>query len=151
MIPAWLSVFDAIVAMLLLIAGVGGAHFSLLPSVWSVDPAGVGFYLMLLSFLFAVMATLIGLLGIARTAAPARRVGRSKALAGTLLGLAIAIPLGFTMRPWTLMRPGPDANSSLVGMRSRDGAGDFDLNHARSREFFAMLKPGADAGTRSPS
>jgi uncharacterized protein (DUF1499 family) len=50
------------------------------------------------------------------------------------------------------VRPGPDANSSLVEMRSRsrDGTGDFGVNYKRIRAFFAMLKPGGDAGAASP-
>jgi uncharacterized protein (DUF1499 family) len=51
------------------------------------------------------------------------------------------------------VRPGPDANSSLVEMRSRarDGTGDFGVNYNRLREFFAMLKPGGNSGAASPS
>jgi hypothetical protein len=39
------------------------------------------------------------------------------------------------------VRPGADANSSLVEMRSRsrDGTGDFGVNYNRIREFFGML------------
>jgi uncharacterized protein (DUF1499 family) len=109
MIPAWLSILDAILAVLLLLVGIGGAHFFLLPSVWGADPAMVGFYLTLFSFLFAALALLIGLLGIARTAAPERRVGRPKALAGTILGLAIAVPLGLMGWRWMSM-PYPEIN-----------------------------------------
>jgi len=109
MITAWLSLLNAIVAALLLLVGIAGAHFSLLPSVGGADPAMVGFYLMLLSFIFAALALLIGLIGIARTAAPTRRLGRPKALAGTLLGLAIAGPLGFVMWRWVSM-PFPEMN-----------------------------------------
>ena len=48
------------------------------------------------------------------------------------------------------VRPGPDANSSLVEMRSRSraGTGDFGVNYNRIREFFALLKAG---GAASPS
>ena len=51
------------------------------------------------------------------------------------------------------VRPGPDANSSLVEMRSRsrDGTGDFGANYKRIQGFFGMLKPGGDAGAASPS
>ena len=109
MIPAWLSLLDAILAVLLLLVGIAGAHFFLLPSVGGADPAMLGFYLMLLSFLLAALAVLIGLLGIARTAAPARRVGRPKAIAGLVLGLLVAVPVGFTMWRWMSM-PYPEIN-----------------------------------------
>jgi len=49
------------------------------------------------------------------------------------------------------VRPGPDAKSSLVEMRSRDGTGDFGVNYNRIREFFGMLKSGDDSGAVSPS
>jgi hypothetical protein len=45
------------------------------------------------------------------------------------------------------VRPGPDANSSLVQMRSRSrhGRSDFGANYNRIREFFGMLKPAGDS------
>jgi hypothetical protein len=51
------------------------------------------------------------------------------------------------------VRPGPDANSSLVEMRSRSrhGTGDFGVNYNRIREFFGLLKPGGGSGAASPS
>ena len=51
------------------------------------------------------------------------------------------------------VRPGPDANSTLVEMRSRsrDGSGDFGVNYNRIRDFFAMLKPRGGAGAAPPS
>ncbi|MGZ6194559.1 MAG: hypothetical protein ACXWML_04950, partial [Candidatus Binataceae bacterium] len=109
MITAWLSIMNAILAVLLLLVGIGGAHLSLLPSVCGADSAMVGFYLTLFSFLFAALALLIGLLGIARTAAPERRVGRPKAVAGLVLGLLVAVPVGFTMWRWISM-PYPAIN-----------------------------------------
>ena len=245
MIPAWLSMLDAILAVVLLAVGLIGAHFGL------VLPMS-GFSMFLLSFAMAILALLFGLIGLARTSAPERRFGRPKAVAGIVLSLVIAIPVGFTMWRWMSMpypeindittdyanppafvqppgsaadsmkydrtkfepvqskeypkldplrlddkpddaftkvkaaastmpgwiivyddpathtiegvqfsnlfrfcddfviqvRPGPDANSSLVEMRSRsrDGTGDFGVNYNRIRGFFAMLKPGADAG-----
>jgi uncharacterized protein (DUF1499 family) len=51
------------------------------------------------------------------------------------------------------VRPGPDADSSLVEMRSRsrNGTGDFGVNYNRIRQFFALLKPGAHGVAASPS
>ncbi|HVA84088.1 MAG TPA: DUF1499 domain-containing protein [Candidatus Binataceae bacterium] len=250
MIPAWLSTFDAILAVLLVGLGVVGAHMGVIPPM-------TGFLAFLLSFVIAILAVLLGLLGLARTSAPQRRPGRPKAVAGIVLGLLVAVPVGFTMWRWMSMpypeindittdyanppefvkppelspdsmkydrgkfepvqskeypkldplrldekpddafakvsaaahtmpgwqivdddrttrtiegvetsylfrfrddfviqvRPGPDANSSLVEMRSRsrDGTGDFGVNYQRIKAFFAMLKPGGDAGTASPS
>lgn len=109
MITAWLSILNAILAATLLILGLGGAHLSLLPSIWGADSPMVGFFLMLFSFLFAVLALLFGLIGLLRTSAPARRVGRPKAVAGLVLGLLVAGPVGFTMWRWMSM-PYPDIN-----------------------------------------
>ena len=93
MIPAWLSLLDAILAIVLLVVGVGGAHFFL------VTPL-LGFQLFLLSLPIALLAFLIGLVGIARTRAEARRAGRPKALAGTILGVLVAVPLAAIIWSW---------------------------------------------------
>lgn len=251
MIPAWLSLLDAILAVLLVGIGVAGAHLGLVPPM-------TGFLAFLLSFAIAILALLFGLIGLLRTSAPKRRPGRPKAVAGLVLGLLVAGPVGFTMWRWMSMpypeindittdydnppafvhppdlsadsmkydrakfqpvqskeypkldplrldekpddafaklkaaanttpgwvivyvdpatrtvegvetsylfrfrddfviqvRPGPDANSSLVEMRSRsrDGTGDFGVNYKRIRGFFAILRPGGEAGApASPS
>jgi uncharacterized protein (DUF1499 family) len=249
MIPAWLSTFDALLAVLLVSIGVAGAHMGMISPM-------TGFLAFLLSFVIAILALLFGLIGLARTSAPQRRPARPKAVQGIVVGLLVAVPVGFTMWRWVSMpypeindittdydnppafvqppdmsadsmkydrakfqpvqskeypkldplrldekpddafakvkaaastmpgwlivyvdpatrtiegietsylfrfrddfviqvRPGPDANSSLVEMRSRsrDGTGDFGVNYKRIRAFFAMLKPGGDAGAASP-
>lgn len=102
MIPAWLSILDAILALLLVGIGVAGAHLGL------VSPM-TGFLAFLLSFAIAVLALLFGLIGLLRTSAPQRRPGRPKAVAGLILGLLIAIPVGFTMWRWMSM-PYPEIN-----------------------------------------
>lgn len=102
MIPAWLSIVDAILAVLLVGIGVAGAHLGLVPPM-------TGFLAFLLSFAIAVLALLFGLIGLARTSAPARRPGRRKAVAGLLLGLLVAVPVGLTMWRWMSM-PYPDIN-----------------------------------------
>jgi uncharacterized protein (DUF1499 family) len=102
MITAWLSILDAILAVLLVGVGVVGAHLGLVPPM-------TGFLAFLLSFAVGVLALLFGLIGLARTAAPERRPGRSKAVAGLVLGLLIAVPVGLTMWRWMSM-PYPDIN-----------------------------------------
>jgi uncharacterized protein (DUF1499 family) len=97
MIPAWLSLLDAILAVILLAVGVGGAHFFLVAPL-------LGFQLFLLSVPIAALAFLIGLLGIARTGAEQRRAGRPLALAGTILGAVVAVPLVLIIRSWMSMR-----------------------------------------------
>jgi len=102
MIPAWLSILDAILAALLVGIGVIGAHLGM------VTPMS-GFLMFLLSFAIAILALLFGLLGLARTSAPERRPGRPKAVAGTVLSLLIAVPVGLTMWRWMSM-PYPEIN-----------------------------------------
>jgi uncharacterized protein (DUF1499 family) len=93
MIPAWLSLLDAILAVVLLVVGVGGAHFA-------VATPFLGFQLFLLSVVIGALAIVIGIVGIFRTRAESRRAGRPLALAGTILGLAVTIPLVFVIHNW---------------------------------------------------
>jgi uncharacterized protein (DUF1499 family) len=102
MIPAWLSILDAILAVLLVGIGVVGAHMGLIPPM-------TGFLAFLLSFAIAILALLFGLIGLARTSAPQRRPGRPKAVAGIVLGLLVAVPVGLTMWRWMSM-PYPEIN-----------------------------------------
>ena len=102
MIPAWLSIFSAIFALLLVAMGVAGAHLGAIPPM-------TGFLAFLLSFVVAILAVLFGLIGLARTSAPERRPARPRAVAGIVLGLLIAIPVGFTMWRWLSM-PYPSIN-----------------------------------------
>jgi uncharacterized protein (DUF1499 family) len=102
MIPAWLSMLDAILAAVLLGVGLLGAHLGL------VLPMS-GFSMFLLSFAMAVLALLFGLIGLLRTSAPERRPGRPKAVAGIVIGLVVAVPVGFTMWRWMSM-PFPEIN-----------------------------------------
>jgi len=102
MITAWLSILGAILAVLLVGIGVEGAHLGLVAPM-------TGFLAFLLSFAVGVLALLFGLIGLVRTAAPERRPVRPKAVAGLVLGLLVACPVGFTMWRWTSM-PYPDIN-----------------------------------------
>jgi uncharacterized protein (DUF1499 family) len=102
MIPAWLSLLDAIVAFAMVVVGIVGAHLG------TVEPM-VGFSMFLLGYAIALLALLIGLLGIWRTSAPQRRVGRPKAAAGIIISLIIIVPVGFTIWRWVSM-PYPNMN-----------------------------------------
>ena len=121
MIPAWLSILDAILAAVLLGVGLLGAHLGF------VLPMS-GFSMFLLSFAMAILALLFGLIGLARTSAPERRPGRPKAVAGIVLSLLIAIPVGFTMWRWMSMPyPGDQRHHNRLrepaGIRSTAGLG----------------------------
>ncbi len=86
MIPAWLSFLDGLFAVALVLAGIVGAHFSL------VTPF-LGFQLFVLGFLLSILAVLIGILGLIRTASPRRRAGLPRAIIGMILGLIVAVPI----------------------------------------------------------
>ncbi len=102
MIPAWLSIFNAIFAIVLFATGVAGA------SQGAIAPM-TGFLAFLLSFVIAILAVIFGLAGLARTSSPERRPGRPRAVAGIVLGLLVAVPVGFTMWRWWSM-PYPNIN-----------------------------------------
>jgi len=104
MIPARLSIFNAIFAVLLVAVGVAGAHLGAIPPM-------TGFLAFLLSFVIANLALLFGLIGLAHTWARERQPGRpkGKAVAGIVLGLLIAVPVGFTIWRWLSM-PYPNIN-----------------------------------------
>ena len=86
MIPATLALLDAIVAVLLVAGGILAAHFEL------VLPFS-GFRFFMVGFFLSLLGILVGLLGIVRTGAPERRIGRPRAIAGLLVCALIALPV----------------------------------------------------------
>jgi uncharacterized protein (DUF1499 family) len=85
MIPAWLSLLDAVLAALLVVCGIAAAHFELIPALF-------GFQMFILGALLGVLAFFFGLIGLWRTARPAPRIGRYAAWTGVVIGLAIVLP-----------------------------------------------------------
>jgi Protein of unknown function (DUF1499) len=110
MITAWLSILSAIFAVLLVAIGVAGAHLGALPPM-------TGFMAFLLGFVDAILAVLFGLISLTRGSAPDRRPGPPRAVAGIVLGLLIAIPVGFTMVRWWSM-PYPNINDVTTDYNS---------------------------------
>jgi uncharacterized protein (DUF1499 family) len=102
MIPARLSILNAIFALVLVVTGVAGAHQGVIPPM-------AGFVAFLLSFAAAILALLFGFAGLARSATSRRRPGRSMAVAGVVLALLVAVPVALTIYPsWS--RPHPNIN-----------------------------------------
>ncbi len=97
MITAWLSILSAIFGLALIAIGVAGAHLGALQPM-------TGFMAFLLGFVDAILSVLFGLISLARGSTPERRPGPRRAVAGIVLGLLIAIPVGFTMVRWWPMR-----------------------------------------------
>ncbi|HEY6417633.1 MAG TPA: DUF1499 domain-containing protein [Candidatus Binataceae bacterium] len=86
MIPAWLAFFDALLAVALVAAGVIAAHFYLTAPF-------IGFQMFAFGFLLSILGTIVGIIGIIRTGSPARSAGRNRAVVGTVISLAIALPI----------------------------------------------------------
>jgi uncharacterized protein (DUF1499 family) len=78
MIPAWLSFFDALIALALIAAGPLGAHFGLFP-------AFRGFSMFILGALIAIFGLLLGLVGLLLTRKPEQRQWRPRAAFGASL------------------------------------------------------------------
>jgi uncharacterized protein (DUF1499 family) len=86
MIPAWLSFFDAILAIVLATVGVLSAHFFYLAPFQ-------GFQLFAFGFVISLIGVIAGLIGIFMTRSPSRAVARPRALFGTVASLAIFVPI----------------------------------------------------------
>ncbi|HKM99954.1 MAG TPA: DUF1499 domain-containing protein [Candidatus Binataceae bacterium] len=86
MIFAWLAFFDGMLAFALVAAGILGAHFYFAAPFF-------GFQLFLFGFLLSIVGFVLGPLGILMTRSGQRRIARPRALVGTALSAAIAIPV----------------------------------------------------------
>jgi uncharacterized protein (DUF1499 family) len=86
MVPAWLSFFDAILAVVLATVGVLGAHY------YYMAPFQ-GFQLFAFGFVLSIIGLTFGLIGIFMTRTPARAAVRPRAKFGTFLSLAVAVPI----------------------------------------------------------
>jgi uncharacterized protein (DUF1499 family) len=83
---AWLAFFDALLAITMIAVGIIGAHFYLIAPF-------MGFQLFALGFLMSILGSVIGLLGIYLTRTPQQRNGRNRAVVGTVVCAAIAVPM----------------------------------------------------------
>ena len=86
MIPAWLSFFDAILAAVLAVVGILGAHF------YFVEPF-LGFQIFVLGFLLSLVGFVFGAIGIVATRSPRRTPVRPRAVFGTVVNLIVAVPV----------------------------------------------------------
>ncbi len=90
MAPAWIAFLDGLLALALLVAGIVGAHYYLVAPL-------LGFKMFVLGFFLSILGALVGLLAIFMTRKPERRAGRNRAILGTVICFAIAIPILITM------------------------------------------------------
>ncbi len=125
MIPAWLSLLDAVLGLMLVGAGIGAAHFELIAALF-------GFQMYILGAMLAAFGLLMGLLGIWRTADPTLRTGRYAAWVGVLIGLAIVIPTGamaVRSRHFPLLN---DVTTDFANPPAFMRAGQLEANQDRS-------------------
>jgi uncharacterized protein (DUF1499 family) len=87
---AWLAFFDGLLAITLIAVGMISAHYYLVPPI-------TGFGLFAFGFLLSLIGSVVGLLAIFLTRTPERRAGRNRAIVGTVICLAIAIPMILTI------------------------------------------------------
>jgi uncharacterized protein (DUF1499 family) len=83
---AWLAFFDALLALTMIAVGMIGAHFYLIAPF-------MGFQLFALGFLLSIVGSFVGLLAIFLTRKPPAQAARNRAVVGTAICLAMALPL----------------------------------------------------------
>lgn len=86
MIPAWLSFFDGLLAIVLVLAGIVVARYGLEPPLF-------GFALFLAGLLFGLIGLITGLIGVFRTRSPQRRHAMPRAVMGTIFSLVVVLPI----------------------------------------------------------
>ena len=87
---AWLTFFDAILAITMISVGIIGAHFYFVPPF-------MGFQLFALGFLLSILGSVIGLIAIFQTRKPQLAAGRNRARMATVVCAVIALPLIVTV------------------------------------------------------
>lgn len=140
MIPAWLSFLDGLLAVALALAGVIGAHYGLATSF-------LGFSLVLGGGALGIFGILAGLIGLIRTASPARRSGRPRAVFGVLLSLIVVAPLLGIFLTHRAYPPINDITTDTVNPPAFVKAQEIPANRGREMKYnaakYASVQQGA--------
>jgi len=151
MIPAWLAFFDGMLAVTLVAVGVIAAHFYL-------TPAFFGFQLFAFGFLLGLLGFVLGVIGLLMTRSEARRAARPRALIGTLLSLAVALPVFAIITAHSKYPPINDITTDfanppeyvhaveLVANQGRDMKYNRDKYMAAQQKGYPALAPGSVTG-----
>ena len=151
MVPAWLAFFDGMLAVTLVAVGVIGAHFYL-------TPAFFGFQLFIFGFLLSLLGFVLGIIGLLMTRSGPRRVARPRALIGTLLSLAVALPVFAVLTVHSRYPPINDITTDfanppeyvhaveLTANQGRDMKYNRDKYMAAQQKGYPPLAPGSVAG-----
>ena len=87
MTPAWLAIFDGLIAIALVSAGIVSAHFGMTASI-------IGFQIFLLGFFVSAVGLIIGIIAILVTwLSKSRRIALSRAVFGTVLSAIVFLPV----------------------------------------------------------
>jgi uncharacterized protein (DUF1499 family) len=127
MIPAWLSFFDAILAVVLVVSGALGAHFYYLAPF-------VGFQVFAFGFLLSIVGLIAGIVGLFATRSPERAPVRPRAVFGTAISLVVALPIILQL----VMRGGPAINDITTDFDNPPEfthAGDLPANQGRDMKY----------------
>jgi uncharacterized protein (DUF1499 family) len=110
--------YDAILALILIAAGM------ILANLHAVKPlSGFGFFI--LGFFLSIIGVIVGLLGIIFTRKPETRAARTRAVIGTVISLAIALPI-----------------FSMLGRGGKNRINDITTDTDNAPEFvFALTLP----------
>ena len=128
MIAAWLAFFDGLLAVTLVTVGVTGAHFYL-------TPAFFGFQLVALGFLLSLLAFVLGIVAILMTRTGPRRVARPRAVVGTLLGLAVALPVFALLAAHAKYPPINDITTDFANPPEYIHAVELTANQGRDMKY----------------
>ena len=141
MIPAWLSFFDGLLALVLALAGIVVAHYGLEPPLF-------GFALFLAGLLFGVIGLIAGLIGLLRTWSPQRRHAMPRALFGTLFSLVIVLPILEVFLSHRQYPPINDITTDTKNPPEFVNALQIPENHARDMKYnpkFAQIQEATPA------
>ena len=151
MIPAWLAFFDGMLAVTLVAVGVVGAHFYL-------TPAFFGFQLFAFGFLLSLLGFVLGIIGLLMTRSGPRRAARPRALIGTLLSGAVALPVFAVFMVHSKYPPINDITTDfanppeyvhaveLIANQGRDMKYNRDKYMAAQQKGYPPLAPGSITG-----
>jgi uncharacterized protein (DUF1499 family) len=140
MIPAWLAFFDGLLALALALAGIVAAHYGLTAPF-------IGFSLVLGAGVLGIFGLVAGVIGFFRTASPARRSGRPRAIIGLVLSLVIVAPLLGIFLTHKQYPPINDITTDTQNPPEFVKAQEIPANHAREMKYdsakYAAVQTGA--------
>lgn len=151
MIPAWLAFFDGMLAVTLVAVGLIGAHFYL-------TPAFFGFQLFVFGFLLSLLGFVLGIIGLLMTRTGPRRAARPRAVIGTLLSLAVALPVLAVIIAHSKYPPINDITTDFANPPEYVHAAELTANQGRDMKYnrdkymaaqqkgYPPLAPGSAAG-----